>query len=141
MAWAVIGVSVAAWFLYQRPARERSWNQAVAKMAMFSVDTILTEPIGVVGWALPKAYIYDESGLTDRRMLGMRRSGPGWYTRELEALKPNWIFVRGDYFNGHGDFGASLPARVPPANYQTILTVGIAGSAIYLARRIRHGPG
>ncbi len=74
-------------------------------------DSVLLEPIGMIGWRLP-ARLIDEVGLVTPDVTRMRRSGPGWYADIVNAQRPRWIVARPEMFaEGQAFAGTGAPFR------------------------------
>src|SRR5437773_10059086 len=81
-------------------------------------DTVLLEPIGMIGFACP-VIVIDETGLVSPEVARRRLEGPGWYTDVVAARRPKWLLVRRgvlesqNAFAGTGQIGrASCRERV-----------------------------
>jgi hypothetical protein len=70
-------------------------------------ESVLLEPIGMVGWAT-KLRIIDEIGLVSPWVATRRRQGDGWMTDVLVRERPQWLVTRrgvltgGEAFAGRG---------------------------------------
>lgn len=74
-------------------------------------ESVLLEPIGIIGWRVPLAVI-DESGLVTPRVLERRLRGAGWYADLVAAERPEWLVIRrGVVESGEAFAGAGRPFR------------------------------
>jgi hypothetical protein len=57
-----------------------------------SGSVVFLEPIGYIGYyAGQQLRIRDEIGIVTPEIVELRKSGPGWYTRAVKALRPDYI--------------------------------------------------
>ena len=90
-AWSVVFQ-----FYASRAKAEQNFVQAGKILAARSTagQTILLEPIGIVGYICPLRVI-DEMGLVTPAVAKRRASGePGWYSDVVRGAKPDWLLVR-----------------------------------------------
>jgi hypothetical protein len=57
-------------------------------------ETVMLEPIGMIGWRAREQRIVDEVGLVSPAVARRRQQGPGWYADLLDARRPEWLVVR-----------------------------------------------
>lgn len=74
-------------------------------------DTVLLEPIGMIGYSAPVRVI-DEVGLVSPRVAERRKTGAGWYADVTAGERPEWLVVRyGVMRTGTAFAGAGAPFR------------------------------
>ncbi|OGF15265.1 MAG: hypothetical protein A2W00_06665 [Candidatus Eisenbacteria bacterium RBG_16_71_46] len=74
-------------------------------------ETVMLEPIGLVGFTAPLRVI-DEIGLVTPRVAARRRAGSGWYADIALSERPEWLVVRrGVLREGAAFAGAGAPFR------------------------------
>jgi len=77
-------------------------------------DTILLEPIGMIGYRVGDARIVDEVGLVSPAVARRRMEGPGWYTDVVAREHPEWLVVRRRVLEeGEAWAGRGAPFRAP----------------------------
>jgi hypothetical protein len=77
-------------------------------------ETILLEPIGIIGYSIGDARIVDEVGLVSPQVTRRRLEGPGWYTDVVAREKPEWLVVRRSMLAGGEAYaGRGAPFRAP----------------------------
>lgn len=75
-------------------------------------ETILLEPIGLIGWRNPGLRVLDEVGLVTPGVAEQRRAGDGWYGRVLERDRPDWLVLRYGFLASLEPFsGSGRPFR------------------------------
>jgi hypothetical protein len=75
-------------------------------------ESVLLEPIGVLGWRCRGLRLFDEVGLVTPRATACRRRGPGWYADLVADVRPDWLVVRAGLLMGNSAFsGPSAPFR------------------------------
>jgi arabinofuranosyltransferase len=57
-------------------------------------QSMLLEPIGILGYRLRGLRVIDEIGLVSPAVAERRRRGPGWYSDVARAERPDWLVVR-----------------------------------------------
>jgi hypothetical protein len=61
-------------------------------------ESVLLEPIGLIGWRNPGVRVLDEVGLVTPGIAELRREGDGWYGRVLDQERPDWLVLRYGFF-------------------------------------------
>ncbi len=57
--------------------------------------TLMTEPIGYIGFYSNVHHVYDLAGLVDRSVFLLRRTGkPGWFFFSVKKFKPEFVILR-----------------------------------------------
>ncbi len=72
-------------------------------------SSVLLEPIGTIGWRAGKLRLIDEVGLTSPAVSQARERGAGWYTRVVQAERPDWLVVRAGILAKGAGFAAATP--------------------------------
>jgi hypothetical protein len=71
-------------------------------------QSVLLEPLGMIGWRNADLRLIDEVGLVSPRVAARRGQGAGWYTDLVAHERPDWLVVRQGLFDGRDPFtGAS----------------------------------
>jgi hypothetical protein len=118
---AVLGLWTIAPFLYVG----RAENEANVSTIMSGFmerqgapgQSILLEPIGLIGWRNRSLTVLDEVGLVSPAIAKRRLEGPGWYADVVRERKPDWllsrraVLVRNAAFAGAGQPFRSLEER------------------------------
>jgi hypothetical protein len=74
-------------------------------------DTVMLEPIGMIGYAAPVVVI-DETGLVTPEVADRRARGEGWYSDLVAERRPRWIVIRLGVLNSREAFaGMGRPFR------------------------------
>jgi hypothetical protein len=73
-------------------------------------ESVLLEPIGVVGWRCRDLRVMDDVGLVTPRATASRARGPGWYADLVDATRPDWLVVRAGLLDG----GSAFAGKDPP---------------------------
>ena len=122
--------------LYRVRAGTEYMSFAEAAQALGQVshpgESVLLEPIGMVGWAV-KLRIIDEIGLVSPWVALRRKQGDGWMTDVIAREHPDWLLTRrailagdsgGEAFAGRGrPFRNAEERAAVLANYMLIGTV------------------
>lgn len=75
-------------------------------------ETVLAEPIGIIGWINPRLTLRDEVGLVTPWIAERRTRGAGWYADAIARYEPDWLVVRGSFVMDQAAFaGRSAPFR------------------------------
>lgn len=75
-------------------------------------ESVLLEPIGIVGWLNPRLLVRDEVGLVTPWVATRRTQAPGWYADALKRYRPDWLVVRHPFLERPVAFnGAGVPFR------------------------------
>ena len=75
-------------------------------------ESILLEPIGMIGWRNRSLRVIDEMGLISPAVAKRRREGPGWYADIVSEQQPDWLLSRRGVLVKNVPFaGAGLPFR------------------------------
>jgi hypothetical protein len=70
--------------------RSATWLAGQAKPG----ESVLLEPIGIIGYEVPQLRVIDETGLVTPGIATLRRRGPGWYADAIREHQPDWIVIR-----------------------------------------------
>jgi len=74
-------------------------------------DTIMVEPIGMIGYETGLAVI-DEVGLVSPAVVRRRLAGAGWYADVANAANPRWLVLRQEVLSdASGYAGTGAPFR------------------------------
>jgi hypothetical protein len=75
-------------------------------------ESILLEPIGMIGWRNRSLRVVDEMGLVSPALAKRRRGGPGWYADVVTEQRPDWLLSRRGVLVKNVPFaGAGTPFR------------------------------
>jgi len=75
-------------------------------------ETLMLEPIGLIGWRNRPLRVLDEVGLVSPEVARRRREGPGWYADLLAERRPEWLLTRrGVLLRNVAFAGAGVPFR------------------------------
>lgn len=75
-------------------------------------ESILLEPIGMIGWRNRSLRVLDEIGLVSPAIAKRRKEGPGWYADVLAEQRPEWLLSRRGVLVKNVPFaGAGQPFR------------------------------
>jgi len=75
-------------------------------------ESILLEPIGMIGWRNRSLRVLDEMGLVSPALAERRREGPGWYADVVTTQRPDWLLSRRGVLVKNVPFaGAGTPFR------------------------------
>lgn len=75
-------------------------------------QSVLLEPIGMIGWRNRSLRVLDEMGLVSPGIAKRRQAGPGWYADVVRAERPDWLLSRRGVLVKNAPFaGAGLPFR------------------------------
>jgi hypothetical protein len=76
-------------------------------------ESVLLEPIGIIGWTNDRLRLRDEVGLVTPWISERRRAGqPGWYADAVEHFRPDWLVVRAGFLENAKQFaGRATPFR------------------------------
>lgn len=113
----MLGAWSLAFPLYLGRARaEYRNNMSVARILAERAqanDTVLLEPIGMIGYASGLRVI-DEVGIVTPEVVARRLTGSGWYSDIVSARRPTWLVMREQLLeNVEGYAGAGDPLRSP----------------------------
>jgi len=109
---ALLGSWTMARLLYVGRARKEAIDFGRASRFLFEHarpgETVVLEPIGLVGYENPALRVVDEVGLVSPAVTRRRLSGAGWYPEVIARSHADWVVVRravlerGDAFAGAG---------------------------------------
>jgi hypothetical protein len=75
-------------------------------------QSVLLEPIGMVGWLGRALVLRDETGLVTPSIAERRARGAGWYADAVRLYRPDWLVVRADFLGDPRAFaGRGAPFR------------------------------
>lgn len=94
-------------------------------------QTVLLEPIGLIGWRNPGLRVLDEVGLVTPGIAELRRAGDGWYGQVLDRDQPDWLVLRYGFLASLEPYaGSGRPFRTEAERdraltaYQPVATTG-----------------
>jgi hypothetical protein len=75
-------------------------------------QSVLLEPIGLIGWRNRNLVVLDEVGLVSPDIAKRRVQGPGWYADVMRERRPDWLLSRRAVLVKNAAFaGAGQPFR------------------------------
>lgn len=75
-------------------------------------QSVLLEPIGLIGWRNRQLTVLDEVGLVSPAIAKRRLQGPGWYADVVREKRPDWLLSRRSVLVKNAAFaGAGQPFR------------------------------
>ncbi len=75
-------------------------------------QSVLLEPIGLIGWRNRSLVVLDEVGLVSPDIARRRMQGPGWYADVVRGRRPDWLLSRRAVLVKNAAFaGAGQPFR------------------------------
>ena len=75
-------------------------------------QSLLLEPIGLIGWRNRSLVVLDEVGLVSPAIAKRRTEGPGWYADIVRQREPSWLLSRRAVLVKNAAFaGAGTPFR------------------------------
>lgn len=117
---ALIVSFVGSWSLLPALYAGRAINESYVSQIMSGFlerqakpgQSVLLEPIGLIGWRNRDLLVLDEVGLVSPAIAKRRTQGPGWYADVMRERRPDWLLSRrGVLVNNAAFAGAGQPFR------------------------------
>ena len=119
---ALILATLGSWTIVPLLYVGRAQNEAQVSLIMSGIierqakpgQSVLLEPIGLIGWRNRSLVVLDEVGLVSPQIAKRRLQGPGWYADVIRDRRPDWLLSRRAVLVRNTPFaGAGLPFRSP----------------------------